>query len=67
MRPSFEHIVEAYNLSILTGPGDWSLEGGDLALTKDGDPITGDLAYNGGNRILESQSEDPQSYKTVLA
>jgi hypothetical protein len=52
--PSFEHIVEAYNLSILTGPGDWSLEGGDLALTKDGDPITGDLAYNGLFRFVQT-------------
>jgi len=52
--PPYDHIVQAYSLSILDGPGDWTLKDGDLALTKDGDPITGDLAYNGLFRFVQT-------------
>jgi hypothetical protein len=46
--------VQAYSLSILDAPEDWTLEDGDLAVTKDGDPITGDLAYNGLFRFVQT-------------
>lgn len=53
--PSFDEIVETYDLTILREPGDWTIgDDGDMALTKDGDPVVGDIAYNGLFRLVET-------------
>jgi hypothetical protein len=50
----YDDVVDAYNLTILTEMGDWSLDGtGDLVMTKDGDPQHGDIAYNGLFRLVQ--------------
>jgi hypothetical protein len=49
----YDAIVDAYNLTILQDVGDWSLENGDLAMTKDGDIKVGDAAYNGLFRLVQ--------------
>jgi hypothetical protein len=50
----YDDVADAYNLTILKAPGDWSLENGDLVLTKDGDIKVGDDAYNGLFRFVQS-------------
>jgi hypothetical protein len=52
---SFDEIVETYDLTILREPGEWTIaDDGDLDLTKDGDPVLGDVAYNGLFRLVET-------------
>jgi hypothetical protein len=50
---TFEEIVQAYGLTILQEPADWSLENGDLALTPDGDIKVGTTAYNSLFRLVQ--------------
>ena len=52
--PSYDQIVDAYGLTILKARADWSLENGDLAMTKDGDIKVGDTAYNGLFRLVQT-------------
>jgi hypothetical protein len=53
--PSLDEIVEAYDLTILRGPGDWTItDDGGLDLTKDGDAVRGDVAFNGLVRLVET-------------
>jgi hypothetical protein len=53
--PLFDELVEAYALTMLKEPADWSLDaGGDLTLTRDGEPVAGDAAYNGLFRLVET-------------
>jgi hypothetical protein len=52
--PSYDQIVDAYDLTILKVSEDWSLEDGDLAMTKDGDIKVGDDAYNGLFRLVQT-------------
>jgi hypothetical protein len=51
----FDEIVETYDLAVLKGHGDWTItDDGNLDLTKDGDPVVGDVAYNGLFRLVET-------------
>jgi hypothetical protein len=51
----FDEIVESYDLSVLRADGDFSItDDGDLALTRDGNPVVGDVAYNGLFRLVET-------------
>lgn len=52
--PAYDYVVDAYGLTILQEPGDWSLENGGLAETKDGDFKVGDTAYNGLFRLVQT-------------
>jgi hypothetical protein len=52
--PSYEEVVQRYNLTILMASGDWSFTNGDLTLTKDGDIQHGDIAYSGLHRLVET-------------
>jgi len=49
---SFDEIVQAYDLSLLRKPADWSLLDGDLARTADGDIKVGSTAYNALFRLV---------------
>ena len=51
--PSYEEVVQRYNLTLLMADGDWSLTNGDLTMTKDGDIQHGDVAYSGLHRLVE--------------
>lgn len=51
--PSFDQIVDAYQLSLLNEVADWSLEDGDIASTADGDVKVGDDAYNALFRLVQ--------------
>jgi hypothetical protein len=52
--PEYHYIVHAYDLTMLKESADFSLENGDLALTKDGDVKIGDNAYNGLFRLVQT-------------
>jgi len=52
--PAYDDIVDAHGLTILNEVGDWSVENGDLFLTKDGDFKVGDTAYNGLFRLVQT-------------
>jgi hypothetical protein len=54
LAPSYDHIINIHDLRILKTSGDWSLENGDLAMTKDGDIKVGDTAYNGLFRLVQT-------------
>jgi hypothetical protein len=51
--PSYEEVVQRYNLAMLMAGGDWSFENGDLTMTKDGDIQHGDIAYSSLHRLVE--------------
>jgi hypothetical protein len=53
VRP-YDDIVDTYGLTILQEAADWSLEDGDLAMTKDGDIKVGDTAYDGLFRLVQT-------------
>ncbi len=52
--PSYEEVVQRYNLAMLMAAGDWSFANGDLTMTKDGDIQHGDIAYSGLHRLVET-------------
>jgi hypothetical protein len=52
--PTFEHVVETYGLDILKGGGDFSIENGTLAMTKDGDFKLGDTVHNALFRLVQA-------------
>jgi hypothetical protein len=52
--PSYDWIVDTYNLKILKEPGDFSIEEGDLATTKDGDIKIGSNVYNALFRLVQA-------------
>lgn len=52
--PSYEHVLETYGLDILKGGADFSIENGDLALTKDGDIKLGDTVHNALFRLVQA-------------
>jgi hypothetical protein len=49
----YDDVVATYGLPILEEAGDWLLEGGDLVMTKDGEPQHGDIAYSGLFRLVQ--------------
>src|ERR1700694_5660560 len=51
--PSYEEVVQRYNLTLLMAGDDWSLTNDDLTLTKDGDAQLGDIAYSSLHRLVE--------------
>jgi hypothetical protein len=52
--PSYELVLETYGLDILKGGADFSIENGDLALTKDGDIKLGDTVHNALFRLVQA-------------
>jgi hypothetical protein len=52
--PSYEHVVQTYGLDILKGGADFSVENGDLALTKDGDIKLGDTVHSALFRLVQA-------------
>lgn len=54
LAPTYDDIVDAYELTLLKVGADWSIENGDLALTKDGDIKLGDNTYNGLFRLVQN-------------
>jgi hypothetical protein len=51
--PSYEEVVQRYNLELLMAGDDFSLTNDDLTSTKDGDAQLGDIAYSGLQRLVE--------------
>jgi hypothetical protein len=52
--PSYEHVLDTYGLDILKGGADFSIEDGDLALTKDGDIKLGDTVHSALFRLVQA-------------
>ena len=52
--PSYEEVIEAYGLDVLKGRADFSLENGDLAITKDGDIKLGDTVHSALFRLVQA-------------
>ena len=52
--PEYDALVEKHRLSILMEPGDFSLDGGGLRMTKDGDIQIGDVVYSAMFRLVQA-------------
>ncbi len=52
--PTYEEVLDAHALTILAGGADFSIENGDLALTKDGDIKLGDTVHNALFRVVQA-------------